>query len=268
MKVVTIALLLVVIPLAARAQSQPSPSPAPESSTAPADPCTTTLAVVTRPSVTTSPCAVKAKHVVIETGYQNTTPDGGTPVAMYPQALIRFGTTVPNLEVSVAPPSVERSRGTTGSSDTAFGAKYELGYSSKWLYGVNAVVTLPTGLGGYSAGGTGYTANLDLSYALTPGLSLATTVGYNSLSDGNQRYTSIIPSLVLSSMLTANTAFFGEVATFSHALGPGGATRTQYLVGLQQSLANALQFDIEAGRSPTTAAGRYRYIGAGLSYAF
>ncbi len=267
--------LAVMWPAVATAQALPAPNPAPNAplasptpAAAVSDPCTTTLAVVTRPSVTTSVCTVKRGHVLIETGYANTTPDGGPPLAQYPQTLVRAGTAIPNLEVSVAPPTLDRSAGTIGSSDVSVGAKYELGYSAKWLYGVNAVVSAPTGLNGYSAGGAGYTANANASYAVTPGFALAGTLGYNSLSDGSHRYTSIVPSLVLSAAATAATSVFFEAAAFSHALGPLSSTRVQYLTGVEVSFANRLQVDLEAGRSATVATGRYRYTGVGLSYYF
>jgi hypothetical protein len=247
--------------------SPPAPAPSPTASPdGPSDPCITALAIVARPSVTTGACVVKRGDAVVETGYQNTI--AGASTAQYPQATIRVGTTVPNLEVSVALPALFRSATASGLGDTAFGAKYEVGYSPRWLYGVNGVVTVPTGANAYSANGTGYTANIDLSYALTPGASLAGTLGYNSLSNGSDRYTSIVPSLIVSGMLSSSTALFGEVAQFSHAAGPVTPTRTQYLVGLQQSFANRFQVDVEAGRSPTASTGTYHYLGAGASFLF
>lgn len=267
------ALAIAILPGVASAQASPAPtmsaspvpSPAPTSSDAASDPCATTLALVSRPSVTTSACAVKAHHAMLETGYQNTVPDAGAPVAQYPQALIRVGTSIPGLEVSVAPPSENRSAQISGASDTSFGLKYEIGYSNRWVTGVNGFVTVPTGSNGYSAGGTGYTLNANASYTVTPGLSSAATLGFNSLSDSSQRYMSIIPSLVLSGSLTSTTAAFGELATFSNATGPGSSSRLQLLGGFQQAIANRIQFDVEAGRSPTQSTGKYRYVGIGLS---
>jgi hypothetical protein len=256
--------------LTGEAQPADAPTPAPSPSAAPsnADPCTTTLAIVARPTVTTGACTVKRGHATVETGYQNTIAAGAASVAQYPQATIRVGTSVPNLEVSVVLPNLLRSAGTTASADTAFGAKYEIGYSSRWLYGVNALVSVPTGLDGGSNNGTGYSAGADVTFVLTPGVSLGGTFGYNGLSNGDQHYTSLVPSFLVSGSLSPAAALFGEVAQFSHAAGPASPTRTQYLVGVQQSFANRVQIDVEAGRSPTASTGAYHYLGAGLSYYF
>ncbi len=79
------------------------------------------------------------------------------------------------------------------------------------------------------------------------------------------RYTSITPSLVLSGSLTGSTVVLGELATFSNATGPDSSNRLQLLGGFQQAIANRIQFDVEAGRSPTLSTGKYRYVGIGLS---
>jgi hypothetical protein len=256
--------------LTGEAQAADAPAPGPSASAAAgnSDPCTTTLAIVARPTVTTGACTVKRGHATVETGYQNTIAAGSAPVAQYPQTTIRVGTSVPNLEVSVALPNFLRSAGSTASADTAFGAKYEVGYSSRWLYGVNALVSVPTGLNGGSNNGTDYSADADVTFVLTPGVSLSGTVGYNSLSNADQHYTSLVPSFLISGSLSPAAAIFGEIAQFSHAAGPGSPTRTQYLVGVQQSFANRVQIDVEAGRSPTASTGAYHYLGAGLSYYF
>ncbi|MBV9439212.1 MAG: hypothetical protein JOZ24_04390, partial [Candidatus Eremiobacteraeota bacterium] len=82
---------------AAAAPAAPSPSPTP----AP-DLCSSGLsALVSRPTQTTSPCSVAPGHVMIETGYQTQTVDGGANRYTFqtaPNATIRVGTRIPTLE--------------------------------------------------------------------------------------------------------------------------------------------------------------------------
>ena len=100
---------------------RPSPSPVPQPSSSassppsaffPAlganDPCTSISAIVTRPTVSNSICTVRPNHLLVETGYQNTTAAGGGNTVAYPQMLIRIGTKVPALEFDLAPPSLMR----------------------------------------------------------------------------------------------------------------------------------------------------------------
>jgi hypothetical protein len=102
MRPFAIGLCLALLPLAALAQAAPSPAPsqAPPANPlgaplGPNDPCTTLSAIVTRPTVTNSVCTVRPSHVLVETGYQNTTAPGGANTVTYPQALVRIGTYVP-----------------------------------------------------------------------------------------------------------------------------------------------------------------------------
>ena len=111
-------LALTLVPAVAIAQTVPSPSPSPSSAPAapstlyPAlrnnDPCTSLSAIITRPSVTNSVCTVRPNHVLVETGYTNTTTPGVGNTVTYPLTLIRVGTKIPGLEFDLTPPSVVR----------------------------------------------------------------------------------------------------------------------------------------------------------------
>ena len=179
------ALVLALVPAAALAQAtpaaspvpapSPSPTPAPPSPYFPAlgnnDPCTSLSAIVTRPTVGNSVCTVRPNHVLVETGYQNTTASGGGNTVAYPQSLIRVGTSVPALEFDVAPPSLARTNAgglTTGTTDAGAGLKYVFGYTPKFNYGGQIFVTAPTGLNGFSAGGSQTTYALQAGYTLSP----------------------------------------------------------------------------------------------------
>jgi opacity protein-like surface antigen len=252
--------------------ASPSPSPTPTP-----DPCAPILAIVTRPTVTTSACTVRTHHVLLETGYTNTTvtgPGSGNAVT-YPQAFLRVGTGNSRLEFAFTPPSSNASStgGTVvgGTSDMNFGAKYELGTSAAAVWGVNAQVSIPSGSRAFSAGGAQYTGNFNWSYTLNSEFSLAGTLGFNSLAgynaNGNvQHFFAFIPSVELEAALPANSQLFAEYAYFSQAgVGLGGRSLLDF--GFQHDFTPHLQFDVEYGVQPTTLGGqRQHYVGAGLAF--
>lgn len=278
------ALAIGLTPVAALAQSTPSPSPSensptPVSSSAPStyfpalrnnDPCTSLSAIVTRPTISNSVCTVRPNHVLIETGYQNTTAAGGGNTVIYPQTLIRVGTAVPALEVDLAPPSAARTNAgglkANGTTDVGFGLKYVFGYTPKFNYGGQIFATAPTGLNGFSAGGAQTTYALQAGYTISPVFSLTGVTQLASLNDGTSRWSSFIPSLVLTASLPQSSGVFAEIARFSHATGPGTPTRTQYIAGVYHDIGRRLQLDTSIGISPTVATGKYHYFSFGASY--
>jgi hypothetical protein len=272
------ALVLVLTPAAAHAQATPTPSPTPSAAPSqyfPAlgtnDPCTSLSAIVTRPTVSNSVCTVRPNHVLVETGYQNTSASGGGNTVVYPQSLIRVGTAVPALEFDLAPPSAARTNiggVTTGTTDIGAGLKYVFGYTPKFNYGGQIFVTAPTGVNGFSAGGTQTTYALQAGYTLSPVFSVTGVTQMASLTNGAARWTSFIPSLVLGASLPNSTGLFAEIAQFSHAIGPATPTRTQYILGAYRDLGQRLQLDASVGISPTVATGKYHYLSFGASYYF
>ncbi len=223
-------------------------------------------AIVSRPTVTNSVCTVRPNHVLVETGYQNTTSYGVGNTVVYPQTLIRIGTRVPALELDFSPPEIQRSGGLAGPTDAGAGLKYVLGYTPKSSYGVQVFITVPTGLTAFSANETQSTYALTAGYTFNAVLSVAAGASIASLAAAGQRYTSFTPSLVLSASLPSANSVYAEIAAFSSANGPGTATRTQYIVGAYHDVGQRLQLDAEIGISPTVSTGRYHYLGAGISY--
>jgi hypothetical protein len=257
-------------------------SPAPSASPTPVpDPCGSILSIVTRPTVTTSVCTVRAHHVLLETGYTNTTitgPGGGSATT-YPQALLRFGTWNSHLGFYFAPPSAQTSTAGTpriaGTSDIDFGVKAELGYTANAVWGVNAQVSFPTGSKAFTAGAAQYTGNFNWSYTLNGEFSLAGTLGFNALAGfsaaGNvQHYFAFIPTVELEAALPGPTSspsqLFAEYAYFSQT-GVGLPARSFLDFGYQKDFGPHVQFDVEYGVQPTTILGQQQhYVGAGLSY--
>ncbi len=256
--------------------ASPAASPAPSPS-APSDPCGSLLSIVNRPTVTTGVCTVQTGHFDVETGYTNTTTAGagGGSSANYPQALIRIGTANPHFDVELAPPSTETTSvgvpTVTGSSDVSVGAKYEAGYNSKSDWGVNGLITFPTGSSAFSAGDPQFTGSLNGAYTLNSVFGLAGSLSFNALSGLNasgapQSYFAFIPSLEVTASLPGPSEFFGEYAYFSQAgIGLGGKSLLDF--GYIRDLGGHVQLDVEYGFSPTSINGQTQhYIGAGLSF--
>ena len=229
-------------------------------------------AIVGRPTVTSAVCTVRPNHVELETGYTNTTfSAGGGNAVTYPQAVIRVGTSVPALELQIGPPGASRTSAggiASGATDAGAGLKYVFGYTPKFSWGAQVFFTAPTGTNGFSAGGSTSSYAVNAAYTLSPVLSLATTLNSTSISNGAQRWTSFIPSFVVTAALPSATGIFAEIATYSNANGFATPTRTQYLYGLYQDVGQRLQLDASVTVSPTAATGRYHGIGIGASYYF
>jgi hypothetical protein len=256
----------------ARAQS-PAPSPTPS---APSDPCGPISTLVDRPTVYTSPCTVRPGHALLETGWTNTvtTGPGGGNTATYPQDFLRIGSFDPHLEYTIGAPSFERSStGATlvsGWSDMNLGAKYELGYSSKAVWGVGVIVSLPTGNAPFTAGHAQYTSDFNWTYAFNSTWSLSGTVSANALSAVNaggevQPYFAWVPSVALSASLPQNSSLYVEYAYYSRTA-PNLGAKSLIDGGYIRDFGPNLQFDMEYGDSPTPLeAQTQHYVGAGLS---
>jgi hypothetical protein len=262
----------------ALAQTSPSPSPSPTPS-GPSDPCGSILSIVNRPSFGTGVCTVRTGHFDIENGYTNTVttgPGGGNSV-LYTQSLVRIGTFDPHLDFEVGVPSYNVSSvggaTATGWNDLAIGAKYELGYTSNFLYGINGVVTVPTGIHGFSAGNTQYTGNFNWGYTINSVLGVSGTLGLNAFSANNasgvpQSYFAFTPTLLVSAALPGGgpSQISAEYAYFSSA-GPNLGGKSWFDFIYARDFGPHVQFDAEYGFSPTLIGGqKQHYIGAGLSF--
>jgi hypothetical protein len=282
---VVVAFILASLACPVSAQVQPSPAPSPSASPSasaspaagPADPCTSILALVNRPTITTGSCVFKNGKGDVETGYTNTVTTGagaGITVA-YPQAFVRVGTVIHNVELDVTPPGVLRaSSGSsviTGTGDAAIGAKWEIGYSNKAIYSIDASSTLPSGDRAFTAGGSTYTAALNAAYAVNPVFTLAASLETQSLAAQGRgttilRQGAFVPSLELSAALPASSQLYAEISNFSHA-GVGLPARTLYDFGFQKQLSTHWVLDLETGLAPTPAAGQQEhYLGFGVTY--
>jgi hypothetical protein len=257
----------------------PSPSPAPAATSAgPSDPCGSILSIVNRPTFGTGVCTVRTGHVALENGYTNlvTTGPGGGITVSYPQSLIRIGTSDPHLDVEVGP-IVENHSSlggvlVNGPSDLSLGAKYELGYTAKADWGVNTVVTIPTGAAAFGAGNAQYTGNFNWGYTLNSEFALSGTLGFNAFSGLNaagvpQSYFAFTPTLELAAALPGGPSqIAAEYAYFSQA-GPNLGSKSFVDFVYQRDFGPHVQLDVEYGFSPSLPGGqKQHYVGAGLSF--
>jgi hypothetical protein len=274
------ALAATFVTLAAPAHAQsasPAASPSPAATpSAPQDPCGSILSIVNRPTIGTGVCTVRDGHADVEIGYANatTTGAGGGQTANYPQAFLRAGIGR-HAEFNFTPPSYAKtSLGgpiVTGSTDMAIGAKWELGYTSKALWGANVQISGATGTPAFTAGGTQYTGNLNWGYTLSSVWGVNGTLGFNSFVGANlagnaQRYGAFVPTFEATATLPQNQELFGEYAYFSHAA-PGLGGKSVLDFGYIRDLGDRWQFDVEYGFQPTVVNGqKMHYAGAGLSF--
>jgi hypothetical protein len=150
------------------------------------------------------------------------------------------------------------------------GAKYELGYSSKAVWGVGVIVSLPTGNAPFTAGHAQYTSDFNWTYAFNSTWSLSGTVSANALSAVNaggeiQPYFAWVPSVALSASLPQNSSLYVEYAYYSRTA-PNLGAKSLIDGGYIRDFGPNLQFDMEYGDSPTPLeAQTQHYVGAGLS---
>jgi hypothetical protein len=231
--------------------------------------------LVSRPSVATSACSVKPNHLLIESGYSNTSASGSggaSSTASYPQPSLRAGM-LGKLEFDIDPPSLERQSSAPvvrGTSDSGIGFHYEFGYTDKLVYATNVVYTIPNGSPGFSANGDGVLLNADAAYTLSPALGIFGTFGYETQSGGTvsspARYRAIAPALGLTLTLPAGFDVFVEGFGQS-STGPGQSGRYAFDLATQEDVGTRLQLDLNLFEYPS-AGNRPRQSapGFGVSY--
>lgn len=212
--------------------------------------------------------------MLLETGYTNATTSGaGTGnLVTYPQANLRVGIGR-NLEFDLDPESIGRLSGPpriSGVTDSTIGLKYEFGYTSKLVYGANALYTLATGDGPFTGNGDGILVNLNAALTLSPALGLFGTLGYSEQSAGSpsqpSRFGAFLPSLGASLTLPFGLTYFAEGFDQS-SIGPGLGGRFGFDTGLQKDIGSRLQLDVNSYDYPGVFGGGHLHaVGFGAAY--
>ncbi|HSB32061.1 MAG TPA: transporter [Candidatus Sulfobium mesophilum] len=247
------------------------------------DPCSGLLAILDRPTVSTSPCATPRGQFMLEMGFQRSKPRdpaSGT-IDNYPQAEVRIGLPGRN-EFTIIPPSYNRQRTRSGSDSTAetvsgysaltLGLKHELGYTRQWLGAVQALFTLPSGSSALGSEGLGVALNGVVSYALSEQVGLTLQLGISSQTDpelaGGERFTAFVSNLVVTWQPKERLQFYGEIYGQS-STGPGKGAGYNADGGIQYLITPYWEVDLEGGvRLVGDLGGLSHFFGMGMGFRF
>jgi hypothetical protein len=235
------------------------------------------LAILDRPTVSDSACAVPLGHAVLELGYQHADVRGGGRADNYPQAELRFG--LPgNNEFKILPSNYNSQRAgiperaSSGLSATFIGFKHELGYTSKWLGSAEAVLTLLSGSNAFGSRGLGAALSGIVAYSLTDQIGLSLQLGLSSqtepASSGGGRFTSFVSNLTATWQPAKRLQFYSEIFGQT-STGPGEGAGYNFDGGVQYLIADRWEVDLEAGvRLHGNLGGFTHYYGAGMGFLF
>ena len=238
-----------------------SPTPAPAATPTP-DPCgkdghTAVLSAINRPTVGFSPCAIKPHEFLGEFGVQ---PERGTSdFVQIGQGFMRFGE-APNVEVDVIGPAYQTQSApvhASGFADSGVGMKWEFAHSQSSAFGMDVLLTAPTGAAAFTAGVPTQTVNVDYSTSFGK-FGVASTIGALH----TNAYSSLLPSVVVSNQWTDNAQWYAEAFAQTKTSANTGAL-LGFDGGVQYMIAPQLELDVEAGRTISDVA-RERYVGVGV----
>jgi hypothetical protein len=250
------------------------------------DPCSgpsALLAVLDRPTVSDSACAVAKGQFVLEMGYQHAYlrgPGGGT-ADNFPEAEVRVGLPGSN-EFVLLPSNYNRQRTrafsggpeqkTDGLSAVTLGLKHELGYTRHWLGAVEALFTLPSGGSAFGSRGLGAAFNGIVDYAVSDQIGLSLQLGVSSQTDpafsGGRRFTSFTSNLVSTWQPMERLQFYGEIYGQT-STGPGEGAGYNADGGVQYLITSSWEVDVEGGvRLVGNLGGFTHYFGTGMGLRF
>ncbi len=235
------------------------------------DPCASLLAVLNRPTVADSVCAVKPDQVILEAGvqYQTLYPGEGTAINL-PELQTRFGLPAGN-EITVLLPLYVIQYGldepVQGVGATSLGFKHQFPVRGQWIWAAEGLVTLPSGSEALGSDGTGAAVNGIVNYTFNSALSLAFMLGVTtattSSSAGGERYTSVNPDLVFTWQINDVFQWYAEAYGQSKT-GPHQTDGYNADTGFQYLPLEFLELDIEYGQRISGELGGFqRYIGVG-----
>lgn len=249
------------------------------------DPCSgpsALLAILDRPTISDSPCAVAKGQVVLELGYQHASlrgPGGGTSDD-FPEAEVRVGLPGSN-EFVLLPPNYNNQRTrpfsapeqkTVGLSAITVGLKHELGYTRRWLGAVEALFTLPSSGSAFGSRGLGAAFNGIVNYELSEHITLSLQLGVSSQTDpapsGGGRFTSFVSNIVSTWQLAERLQFYGEIYGQT-STGPGEGPGYNADGGVQYLITPSWEVDVAGGvRLVGDLGGFTHYFGTGMGLRF
>ena len=228
-----------------------------------------------------SPCVVLPGDVVLEDGVrrQVTTEAAGVGASTLTSvnlAFVRVGI-ARRLEFGFAPPASElRSASGVSSFDAARGAT-DVAVALKYLVWDSPIVQIstgaaygdPSGSGEFTAGAPTYATSANVAVALTPRLSLSTSLVLGTAvgpdaAQFNRTFVAFSPSVTLAYALDSVDTVLIQDA-FTSRQGPVSPAGSRGFVGLQRALGRRLALDAEFEQNLLPLAGRAaRAIGFGV----
>lgn len=240
------------------------------------------FALIDRPTVGDSPCAVPDGQALVEAGMARYVPQEASGYSLgYPQLELRFGLPDDN-ELVLLPPNVNRvvmplpsggQQTIAGGSASVVGLKHEIGYNAQWLWAGEMLVTLPSGSPDFGSAATGYALNGIVSDSLTPDVALTFMLGATHLAAAANAqpagyYWSLNPDLVATWRTSERLQLYAEIYGQSHT-GPGQGSGYNADGGIQYLLTPGVELDAEIGQRLSGSLGGWaRYIGVGFGLLF
>ncbi len=250
------------------------------------DPCagpSALLAILDRPTVSDSACAVPKGQFVLEMGFQHANirgPGSGTADS-YPQAELRAGLPGRN-EFVLLPPSYTSQKTNaapgapagrvSGLSAVTLGLKHEIGFTPRWLGAVEALFTLPSGGAAFGSDEFGVALNGIASYTMTEEIALSLQLGVSSQTSpklsGGGRFTSLVSIIVATWQPKERLQFYGEIYGQS-STGPGEGAGYNADGGIQYLITPSWEVDLEEGVRLTGDLGGFtHFFGVGTGVRF
>lgn len=250
------------------------------------DPCSgpsALLAILDRPTVSDSACAVPQGQSVLELGFQHAylRGTGGGTADNFPEAEVRIGLPGKN-EFVLLPPNYNHQRTrassgfpaqeTDGFSALTFGIKHELGYTRDWLGAVEALFTPPSGSSAFGSRGLGVAINGIADYALSEQIGLSLQLGVSSQTNpelaGGGRFTSFVSNVVSTWQPTERLQFYGEIYGQT-STGPGEGAGYNADGDVQYLISPSWEVNLEGGvRLVGDLGGFTHYFGTGMGLRF
>jgi hypothetical protein len=234
-------------------------------------PCSSLAQIETRPNITNSVCVVGKDHQELEAGFGYLKADG-TKLYSYPNAELRIGSDIKNLEFQIVAPSVTHAITSSSSSgalgDAAIGAKYLIGASKNYAHSVQVQVGLPVGDSASYAESASYQGEYRFNHVFSATGMVEFVSNTASGGGSTVRYGSFIPSLKLNATLANDWGIFAEGAMNQRPAGQGTRTNT-YDAGVAKSIGSRVRLDAEYtsvhATTPSASATAHGF-GAGVAF--
>ncbi len=231
------------------------------------------LAILDRPTVGDSSCAVRSGRVVVEAGYAYSSlyPPASGHGQIYPQLELRFGLSHDN-EFVFLPAERILAPQADGYTASVIGLKHEIDVSPAWQFAAESLVTLPSGDPNQGSAGTGIAVNGIASWSPNSTVGLSLMVGVTSDTEptnlGGGRYASFNPDGVVTWEFVPNLQLYAEVYGQTHT-GVGQGSGYDADGGIQILVSRDFELDFEAGTRLSGQLGGFsHYVGAGLGLEF